>query len=100
MSAKLASRSDLLPRHRSLLLGQKPRPGLASHGLSQAVIRTVASLGVVGASAARLTTPNRAIGYRAPAHGLGVGQLVGELTDAGGDFRRDGHAHILRHILT
>src|ERR1035441_2547652 len=36
--------------------------GPASHGLSQAVIRTVAGLGVVGASAARLTTPNRAIG--------------------------------------
>jgi hypothetical protein len=30
---------------------------------------------------------------------LGVSQLVGELADAGGDFRRDGHAHILRHVL-
>ena len=98
MSTKLASSGDLLPRQRGLLLGQKTRPRLAFHGLSQAVIRTVAGLGVVGASAGRLTTPNRAIGQRAAAHGLGVGQLVGELADAGGDFRRDGHVHILRHV--
>src|ERR1019366_8320707 len=64
MSAKLASGVDLLPCHRGLRLGQKPRAGLACDGLSQAVIRTVAGLGVVGASAARLTTPNRAIGQR------------------------------------
>jgi hypothetical protein len=62
MFAKLASGGDLLLCHGGLLLGQKPRAGLAFYGLSQAVIRTVAGLGVVGTSAPWFTTPNRALG--------------------------------------
>jgi hypothetical protein len=70
MLAKLASGGDLLECHSGLFVGQKPRPGLASHGLSQAVIRTVAGFGVVGAGAAGFTTPDGAFGERAAAHGL------------------------------
>ena len=99
MFAKLASSGDLLECHRGLLVGQKPRPGLASHSLSQAVIRTVAGFGIVGAGAARFATPDGAFGERAAAHGLGVRQLVGELAYARGDLWRNGHIHILRHNM-
>jgi len=91
MFAKLASGGDLLEGHRGLLVGQKPRPGLASYRLSQTVIRTVASFGVVGTGAAGFTTPDSAIGEGAAAHGLGVSQLVGELAYARRDLWRNGH---------
>jgi hypothetical protein len=95
MFAKLAPGGDLLENHRGLLVGQKPRPRLA-HGLSQAVIRTVASFGVVGAGTARFTSPKGAFGERAAAHGLRVSQLVGELAYARRDLQRNGHVLILR----
>jgi hypothetical protein len=97
MFPKHASGGDLLECYRGLLVGQKPRPGLAFHGLSQAVIRTVAGFGVVGTGAARFTTADGAFGERAAAHGLRVSQLVGELAYARRDLRRSSHAHILRH---
>ena len=99
MLAKLASGGDLLECHSGLFVGQKPRPGLASYGLSQAVIRTVAGLGVVGAGAARFTAPDGAFGERAAAHGLRVSQFVGELAYARRDLRRNGHVHILQHYM-
>ena len=62
MFAKLASGGDLVLGHSDALGGEKALPCLAFHSLSQAEIRAVAGLGIIGASAARLTTPNRAIG--------------------------------------
>ena len=99
MFAKLAPGGNLLLSDTGLLGGQKPGAGLASHRLSQAMVRAVAGLGVVGASAARLATPNRALGQRTAAHGLRLSQFVGELADTGRDFGRDGHGPILRHNM-
>ena len=99
MFPKLASGGDLMECYRGLLVGQKPRPGLAFHGLSQAVIRAVAGFGVVGTGAARFTTADGALGERAAAHGLRVSQLVGKLAYARRDLRRNGHVYILRHEM-
>ncbi len=89
---------NLLLGHRGLLGGQKPRPRLTCHGLSQAEVRTVAGVGVFVAGAARLATLNRAFGDRATTHGLGLRQFAGQLTDTRWDFSRSSHALIFRHI--
>jgi hypothetical protein len=56
LRAKPASGRNLLLGHSALLGGQEPRPGLACHGLREAEIRTVASLGIFVASTGRLAT--------------------------------------------
>ena len=97
--AKLAASRNLLLGHGGLLRGKKPRPRLATHCLGQALVRTVAGLGIAGASAARLAALDEAFGNRAAAHGLRLSQFGGELADAGWNFRRSSHASILRHIM-
>src|SRR5882724_7937394 len=52
--AKLAASGNLLLSHGRLLSVEKPRARLATHCLGQSLVRTVASLGIAGASAARL----------------------------------------------
>jgi hypothetical protein len=92
MLPKLAPGCDLLLGHSSLLVSQKPRPRLAFHGLSQAVIGTVASLGIISASAASLTAFDGAFGNRATTHRLRLSQLGGELADTGWNFESSSHA--------
>jgi len=95
--AKLASGRDLLLGHSGLLDRQKPRARFARHGLSQAVVRTVAGLGISAASATRFATLDRSFGNRATTHGAGLSQFGDELADTRWDFKRGGHATILRH---
>jgi hypothetical protein len=76
--AKFAPGRNLLLGHSGLLGGQKPRTRLACYGLSQAVVRTVASLGIPSAGAARLAALDRAFGNRTAAHRLRVSQLGDE----------------------
>src|SRR5262249_44014597 len=88
--AKLAPGCNLLLGHRGLFNSQKPRPRFACDSLRQAVVRAVAGFGIFVASADRLATLDRALGNRAPTHGLGLSQLGNELADTGWDFRRSG----------
>jgi hypothetical protein len=97
--AKLAPGYDLLLGHSGLLGRQKPRPRLAFHGLSQAEIRTVASLEIMGASASRLAAFDGAWGNRAATHRLRLSQFGGELADTGWTFERSSHVLILRHVM-
>ena len=89
--AKLAASGNLLLSHGGLLSVEKPRARLATHCLGQALVRTVASLGIAGASAARLAALDGALGNRAAAHRLRLSQFGGELADAGWDLGRSGH---------
>jgi len=99
MFAKLASGRDLLLGHSGALGGEKARPSLAFHRLSQAEIGTVAGLGIMGASAARLAALDSSWGKRAATHRLWLSQFGDELADTGWDFRRRGHGSILRHYM-
>jgi hypothetical protein len=74
-------------------------PRFACDSLRQAVVRAVAGFGMFVASADRLATLDRALGNRAPTHGVGLSQFGDELADTGWDFRRSGHIHILRHNM-
>jgi hypothetical protein len=97
--AKLASGSDLLLGHSGLFGRQKTRVRFARHGLSQAVVRAVAGVGIFTASATRFATLNRSFGNRATTHGAGLSQFGDELADTKWDFRRGGHKSILRHYM-
>jgi hypothetical protein len=99
MFAKLASGRDLLLGQSGPLGGEKARPSLAFHRLSQAEIGTVAGLGIMGASAARLAALDSSWGKRAATHRLWLSQFGDELADTGWDFRRRGHDSILRHYM-
>jgi len=59
--------------------------------------RTVAGLGISAASATRFATLDRSFGNRATTHGAGLSQFGDELADTRWDFKRGGHATILRH---
>ena len=99
MFSKLASGRDLLLGQSGPLGGEKARPCLAFHCLSQAEIRAVAGLGIIGASAGRLAALDSSWGKRATTHRLWLSQFGDELADTGWDFRRSGHGSILRRLL-
>ncbi len=88
---------NLLLGHSGLIGGQKLRTGPARYRLSQAVVRAVAGLGILGARAARLATLDCAFGNRATAHRLGLSQLSDKLANTGRDFRESSHIFILRY---
>lgn len=92
---------DLLLRNRSLFASQETRACLALHRVREAVVRTVTSLGVSCAGATGLAAFDPTFGQGAAAHGLGIGQISGELVDAGRNsgWGRNGHGSILRHML-
>src|ERR1700686_3036522 len=95
--AKLAAGCDLLLGEGGLLGAQKSGSRLTSDRLSQAVIRTVARIGIIGAGTACLSALDRALGNRASPHGLWHGQFVSKLTDRRWDIGGSGHVSILRH---
>ena len=99
MFSKLASGRDLLLGQSGPPGGEQTRPCLAFHRLSQAEIRAVAGLGIIGASAARLAALDGSWRKRAATHRLRLRQFGDELADTGWDFRRSGHASILRHYM-
>jgi hypothetical protein len=97
--AKLASGRDLLLGYSGLLGRQKPRVRFARNGLSQAVVGTMAGLGIFAASATRFAALDRSFGNRAATHGAGLSQCGDELADTRWDFRRGGHTTIFRHYM-
>jgi len=56
----MAAGGDLLLGDGGLFAGEKPRTRFAANCLSQAVVRTVAGLGVSGAGTAWLAAPDHA----------------------------------------
>jgi hypothetical protein len=73
MSAKLAAGIDLLLGQMGLFGGEEARSRLACHGMREAVIRTVTSLGVLRTSAPWFAALDCTVGQGAAAHGLGIG---------------------------
>jgi hypothetical protein len=71
-AAKLAARINLLPDQISLFRRQEARVRLASHGMREAVVRAVASLGVLSTSATRLAALDGAFGQGPEAHGFSI----------------------------
>jgi hypothetical protein len=73
MAAKLTADIDLLLDKVGLFRSEEARACLASHGMGEAVVRTVTSLGILRTSATWLAALDRPFGQRAAAHGLGIG---------------------------
>ena len=86
-AAKLTTGIDLLPDQFGLLRCKEARTGLACYSLREAVVRTVARLGVLRTSATWFAALDRTFGQGAAAHGGGIGQLRRELTDMGRHIR-------------
>ena len=99
-AAELAADINLLPDQISLFRREEARVRLASHGMREAEVRTVTSLGVLSTSATWFAALDGAFRQGATAHGFGIGELGGELADLGRDNSRsgDGHKSILRLI--
>jgi hypothetical protein len=91
LTPKLMPGFDLLAHDASLLGGDEPGAGLAAHDSCQAVVRTVASLGILGAATAWLAALYIALGEGAAAHGLGFGEASCQLADRSGEFKWLGH---------
>jgi len=91
---------DLPPDKVGLFGREEARACLASHGVREAVVRTVPSLGVLRTSATWLAALDRTFRQRAAAHGLGIGQICCELADAGRDIRRSKSGHNLSYGYT
>jgi hypothetical protein len=93
MAAKLTASVDLLSDQVGLHRREKARLRLASHRVREAVVRTVPSPGILRTSATWLAALDRTFGQGAAAHGLGIGQICGELADAGREIKpiRSGH---------
>jgi len=72
-TAKLTARINLLPDQISLFRREEARVRLASHGMREAVVRAVASLGVLSTSATWFTALDGAFGPGPAAHGFGIG---------------------------
>ena len=71
--AKITAGSDLLSDNISLFPGEEARTRLASHGVREAVVWTVPSLGILRTSATWFAALDRTFGQGAAAHGLGIG---------------------------
>ena len=71
-AAKLPARTDLLPHQVRLFGSEKARVRLAADGVGEAVVRTMAGLGISGTNALRLAAFDRTFGKGATAHGLGI----------------------------
>ena len=73
MGAEFTASINLLPDNAGLFGGEEARACLPLHGMREAEVRTVASLGVLRASATRLAALDRTFGQGATAHRLGIG---------------------------
>jgi hypothetical protein len=73
MAAELTAGVDLPPDKVGLFRREEARARLASHGVREAVIRTVPSLGVLRTSATWFAALDRTLGQGTAAHGLGFG---------------------------
>jgi hypothetical protein len=71
-ATKLAAGIDLLPDQVGLFGGKEARARRASDGMREAVVRTVASLGVLRTSAPWFAALDHAFGQGSPAHGLDI----------------------------
>jgi hypothetical protein len=69
---KLAARFNLLPNEIGLFHGKEAGMRLASHGMREAVVRAVPSLGVMRTSATGLAAFDGAFRQRTPPHGLRI----------------------------
>ena len=94
MTTKLAAGIDLPLGQSGLFGGEEARLRLASYGMREAVIRTVTSFGVLRTSATRLAALDRTVGQGTAAHGLGIGQLGGELAYLGRSIGRSRSGHV------
>jgi hypothetical protein len=97
MAAKLMAGIDLLSHKVGLFWCEEARVCLASHGTSEAVVRTVASLGVSSTGATRFAALDRTFGQRTAAHGPGIGHGGRKLEHFGRGRSR--HGSILLHML-
>ena len=73
MAAKLTAGIDLMLDKVGLLHREEARARLASHGMREAVVRTVTRLRVLRTSAARFAALDRTFRQGAAAQGLGIG---------------------------
>ena len=73
MAAKFTAGIDLMPDKVGLLHREEARARLASHGMREAVVRTVARLRVLRTSATWFAALDRTFRQGAAAHGLGIG---------------------------
>lgn len=71
--AKMAAGIDLLSDNISLFPGEEARTRLASHGVREAVVWAVPSLGILRTSASWFAALDRTFRQGAAAHGLGIG---------------------------
>ena len=73
MAAKLTAGIDLMLDKVGLLDREEARARLASHGMREAVVRTVTRLRVLRTSATWFAALDRTFRQGAAAHGLGIG---------------------------
>ena len=73
MAAKFTAGINLMPDKVGLLHREEARARLASHGVREAVVRTVPSLRILRTSAAWFAALDRTFRQGATAHGLGIG---------------------------
>jgi hypothetical protein len=72
MAAKLTAGVDLLPDKVGLFRSEEARVRLASHGVREAVVRAMTSLGILRTSATWFAALDRTFRQGAAAHRLGI----------------------------